>query len=175
MYPWRRPRTTLEHFDGPDEWQKQFLIRLGEHVKARKFDGHTAVEPIRMAVSSGHGIGEEHDRGLAGQLDHGDPAGRAGDHYREHVFAAPDEDLGCGEQLDEVWAIDVLWKPRTAGSGSLDVEHARVDRHSDDRVDAGRVEPIDLRPGRDATCRAGRPRLRFTGASVRRWTFTTGC
>ena len=58
MYPWRRPRTTLEHFDGPDEWQKQFLIRLGEHVKARKFDGHTAVEPIRMAVSSGHGIGK---------------------------------------------------------------------------------------------------------------------
>ncbi len=57
MYPWGQPGP-LEHFDGPDVWQREFLTRLGQHVRQRRFDGHTAVSPIRMAVSSGHGIGK---------------------------------------------------------------------------------------------------------------------
>ena len=57
-YPWRRLGTALEHFDGPDEWQAEELRRIGEEVKARGFDGHTAVRPIRLAVASGHGIGK---------------------------------------------------------------------------------------------------------------------
>ena len=43
---------------GPDKWACQFLDDLGEEVKKRNFDGMHAVDPIRMAVASGHGIGK---------------------------------------------------------------------------------------------------------------------
>ncbi len=48
----------LEKSKGPDIWQKDFLIKLGEEVKKRDFDGVNAVKPIRMTVSSGHGVGK---------------------------------------------------------------------------------------------------------------------
>lgn len=57
MYPWGESGP-LQDFDGPDDWQRDFLTWLGEEVRRRAFDGHTAVEPIRAAVSSGHGIGK---------------------------------------------------------------------------------------------------------------------
>lgn len=56
-YPWAEPGM-LEHHPGPDTWQYEFLTKLGAEVQARGFDGHTAVEPIRFATSSGHGIGK---------------------------------------------------------------------------------------------------------------------
>jgi hypothetical protein len=56
-YPWREPGP-LADFDGPDQWQREFLTWLGEEIRTRKFDGQHAVEPIRAAVSSGHGIGK---------------------------------------------------------------------------------------------------------------------
>jgi len=56
-YPWRKPGTPLEHHDGPDVWQLDFLKRLRAHVKANAFDGQTPCAPIRMAVSKGHGVG----------------------------------------------------------------------------------------------------------------------
>jgi hypothetical protein len=43
---------------GPDLWACEILTQIGEQVKANKFDGRTAVPPIRMAVASGHGIGK---------------------------------------------------------------------------------------------------------------------
>ena len=43
---------------GPDEWACLFLDELGEKIKARNFDGRNAVEPIREAIASGHGIGK---------------------------------------------------------------------------------------------------------------------
>jgi hypothetical protein len=43
---------------GPDLWACQFLEELGEKVKARGFDGIHAVDPIREAIVSGHGIGK---------------------------------------------------------------------------------------------------------------------
>jgi len=57
VFPWGRPGLLAKH-TGPDSWQEEFLADLGAEVKARKFDGHTAVSPIRMAVASGHGIGK---------------------------------------------------------------------------------------------------------------------
>ncbi len=57
-FPWSEPGTSLEHFAGPDVWQREILEEIGRQVRARAFDGHTAVEPIRVAVSSGHGIGK---------------------------------------------------------------------------------------------------------------------
>jgi len=43
---------------GPDVWACEYLERLGAEVAKRGFDGVNAVLPIRMAVSSGHGVGK---------------------------------------------------------------------------------------------------------------------
>jgi hypothetical protein len=56
-YPWRRAGLLAQH-DGPDEWQREFLIELGKQVRQRGFDGLQPVAPIRMCVVSGHGIGK---------------------------------------------------------------------------------------------------------------------
>jgi hypothetical protein len=56
-YGWHEPGPLQQH-EGPDVWQIEFLTRLGEAVKQRDFDGLNAVQPIRMATSSGHGIGK---------------------------------------------------------------------------------------------------------------------
>lgn len=57
-FPWGQKGTPLEHHDGPDTWQREALAWLGEQVRERGFNGHDAVAAIRMAVSSGHGIGK---------------------------------------------------------------------------------------------------------------------
>jgi hypothetical protein len=54
-FPWGEKGTPLEHEEGPDENQRQFLIALGAQVKARGFRGRSPVMPILMALSSGHG------------------------------------------------------------------------------------------------------------------------
>lgn len=56
-FPWREPGP-LSEYDGPDEWQEDFLRELGEQIRAQAFDGVTPVAPILRAVSSGHGIGK---------------------------------------------------------------------------------------------------------------------
>lgn len=43
---------------GPDRWACEFLEELGKQIRARNFDGIHAVEPIREAIASGHGIGK---------------------------------------------------------------------------------------------------------------------
>jgi hypothetical protein len=43
---------------GPDAWACELLDSIGQEVRARGFDGITAVPPIQFAVSSGHGIGK---------------------------------------------------------------------------------------------------------------------
>lgn len=57
-WPWGEDGTALAHEDGPDTWQRTFLQRLGEEVRARGFDGTTAVDAIQMAAVSGHGSGK---------------------------------------------------------------------------------------------------------------------
>jgi hypothetical protein len=56
-YEWGAPGP-LADATGPDQWQSEFLRQLGEEVRARAFDGIHAVDPIRMARASGHGIGK---------------------------------------------------------------------------------------------------------------------
>jgi Terminase-like family. len=46
----------VEH--GPDAWACELLEEVGHQVRARRFDGRTAVDSIREAISSGHGIGK---------------------------------------------------------------------------------------------------------------------
>jgi hypothetical protein len=57
MFPWGEPGP-LQLFTGPDEWQRQELIEIGDQVVDRGFNGFTPVLPIRRAISSGHGIGK---------------------------------------------------------------------------------------------------------------------
>lgn len=57
-FPWGEEGTSLQGFSGPDEWQVDVLTAIGEQVRDRGFDGVTPVDPIQIAVSSGHGIGK---------------------------------------------------------------------------------------------------------------------
>ena len=56
-FPWAKPGF-LEAHTGPDSWQTDFLRRLGEEVRTRKFDGVHPVAPVRMLAVSGHGVGK---------------------------------------------------------------------------------------------------------------------
>jgi hypothetical protein len=56
-FPWGQ-RGMLENYAGPDKWQEEALRELGREVSRRHFDGVSAVQPIRVAVASGHGIGK---------------------------------------------------------------------------------------------------------------------
>ena len=56
MFPWGHG--SLANYAGPDQWQTEFLDDLGKQVRARGFDGHTPVLPIRFSTASGHGIGK---------------------------------------------------------------------------------------------------------------------
>lgn len=57
-FPWGTPGTIVESFDGPLDWQRDFLIQWGEEIKKRDFDGTRSVMPINMSTVSGHGIGK---------------------------------------------------------------------------------------------------------------------
>lgn len=53
--PWS-DRYKCKH--GLDEYACRFLEKIGDAVKKNKFDGKTAVDAIRAAITSGHGIGK---------------------------------------------------------------------------------------------------------------------
>ena len=46
--------------EGPDVWQRKFLEDLGRAIKDRRFNPlqPEPVDPVRMSVASGHGIGK---------------------------------------------------------------------------------------------------------------------
>lgn len=43
---------------GPDAWACELLDRVGQQVRANRFDGRTPVKAIQEAAASGHGIGK---------------------------------------------------------------------------------------------------------------------
>lgn len=53
---WRKRYPNCEY--GPDEWTCRMFDEIARQVRANRFDGTHAVKPIRIAVSSGHGIGK---------------------------------------------------------------------------------------------------------------------
>lgn len=55
-FPWGEGE--LADFQGPDEWQRQWLVDLRQMVKDRGFDGSMPVLPVQMATASGHGVGK---------------------------------------------------------------------------------------------------------------------
>ena len=55
-YPWGQPGTPLEHFQGPRKWQREVLQQIADHIKQN--GGKLDYDVLRMAVSSGRGIGK---------------------------------------------------------------------------------------------------------------------
>jgi hypothetical protein len=55
-YPWGVKGTPLEHFTGPRKWQREVLTSMAEHIKAN--NGRLDYDVLRLAVSSGRGIGK---------------------------------------------------------------------------------------------------------------------
>jgi hypothetical protein len=56
LFPWGQKNTPLENFAGPRKWQREVLKELADHI--RDNDGKIDFETLRMAVSSGRGIGK---------------------------------------------------------------------------------------------------------------------
>jgi hypothetical protein len=58
MGAWTWGDGTLAGSAGPKPWQRQFLIDLGRHVQAHRFNGIDPVPTVKMAISSGVGPGK---------------------------------------------------------------------------------------------------------------------
>ena len=56
LFPWGQKNTPLENFAGPRKWQREVLKELADHIATN--DGKIDFETLRMAVSSGRGIGK---------------------------------------------------------------------------------------------------------------------
>ena len=56
LFPWGQKNTPLENFSGPRKWQREVLRDIGEHI--RNNNGKIDFDVLRMAVSSGRGIGK---------------------------------------------------------------------------------------------------------------------
>lgn len=57
-FPWGEPGGPLEDFAGPEPWQREHLIEIGNRLKANPH------MPIQEAIASGHGIGKSADIGM---------------------------------------------------------------------------------------------------------------
>lgn len=66
VFPWGEPQlpdgsfNPLHDKDGPEDWQREELIALGEHIKKNQVlvDLGLDMEVYRLAIASGHGIGK---------------------------------------------------------------------------------------------------------------------
>jgi len=56
VFPWGKKGTPLEHFTGPRKWQREVLTDLTAHIKRN--NGKVDFDTLRLAVSSGRGIGK---------------------------------------------------------------------------------------------------------------------
>ena len=56
MFPWGVENTPLANFKGPRKWQRRVLREITTHIKNNK--GVLDMEALRIAVSSGRGIGK---------------------------------------------------------------------------------------------------------------------
>lgn len=55
-YPWGEGQ--LRGHSGPDSWQKEILQEIALKVQENNFDGIHPVDPIKIKIQSGHGIGK---------------------------------------------------------------------------------------------------------------------
>lgn len=54
-WQWGEEGSPLKGFSGPSEWQKEILQTIGGITMSQRFNGVDAVDPIQVAISSGHG------------------------------------------------------------------------------------------------------------------------
>lgn len=107
---------------GPDKWACEILDEVGVAVRERGFDGKRAVDPLREAIASGHGIGKS---ALVAWLVGWIMATRPG---ANGVVTA-----NTGEQLSaKTWAEIAKWNRRsivghwfdiTSGRGAMKMVH----------------------------------------------------
>lgn len=59
-FPWLQPGTPLEKKDGPEKWQRDLLIAVGEHSRDNYFRQQMELDLKcwRSAIASGHGVGK---------------------------------------------------------------------------------------------------------------------
>jgi hypothetical protein len=59
-FPWGQPGTSLARKSGPEPWQRDLLIALGNHMieNAHRRELEIDMEVWRSAVASGHGVGK---------------------------------------------------------------------------------------------------------------------
>jgi hypothetical protein len=57
-FPWGEKGTVLEHYSGLDLWAAKLADDISNQVAKNKFDGIHPVPAIRVAVSSGNGVGK---------------------------------------------------------------------------------------------------------------------
>ncbi len=60
-FPWGEVGTSLEDEDGPEEWQRAQLDRIGRRLRGEPLDDEDAPPPLTVIeedISSGHGIGK---------------------------------------------------------------------------------------------------------------------
>jgi len=53
-FPWGQENTELANEDGPDDWQREFLIELGKASE----EGDISGEVAQLCTASGHGVGK---------------------------------------------------------------------------------------------------------------------
>lgn len=59
-FPWKKPGTPLEHFEGPRTWQREYFQDMAEHIKANKERMLNSEQPViwRAGTVSGRGPGK---------------------------------------------------------------------------------------------------------------------
>lgn len=58
MYAFEWDKEPLVRFEGPDVWQVELMQDIGRRVRENDFNGRDPVDPVREAVTSGHGVGK---------------------------------------------------------------------------------------------------------------------
>jgi len=97
-WPWGKPGL-LEHHSGPDKWQAEFLRRLGEEVKLRKFDGHTPVAPCPHGRGQWAWNGKKRFVCLGDAMDYGDTSKLPRRNNRFDLPAAEYQDMGNTQSM----------------------------------------------------------------------------
>ena len=95
-FPWGMPHTPLAQESGPEEWQREVLVRLGNGLLGGRCGR-------RRSRARRHRLGPRHRQVGAGRLDHPvgavDPAGFARRGQRQHRGPAPHQDLARARQV----------------------------------------------------------------------------
>jgi hypothetical protein len=92
-FPWGEG--PLENMTGPRKWQGDTMVTIRDHLA----NPETRFQPLRIAITSGHGIGKSAEAGMLSQVGARLLGGRAGDDYRQHRGPACHQDLAGSREV----------------------------------------------------------------------------